>query len=67
MSMFNVKTDCWDVCKPPTVLLPGERRPKKRRRRLLAGCHSPLHRARTPSPPTPASQGLWSTRLQAWE
>lgn len=67
MSMFNVKTDWWDVCKPPTVLLPGERGPQKRYRRLLAGCHSPLRRARTPSPPPPASQGLWSTRLQAWE
>lgn len=67
INVFNVKNDCWDVCKPPTVLLPGERRPQERRRHSLTGCCLPLRRTRTPPlPPPPSSQGLWPTRLQAW-
>lgn len=30
MNMFNIQNDFWDVCKPPTVLLPRHGRAKSR-------------------------------------
>lgn len=29
MNMFNVKNDCWDVCKPPTFFSLGREGPKR--------------------------------------